>query len=121
MSQPVVSDAYFERVVRFVEHSSGDLVTSMGPVQSETVAAYTGRRAQYDVQQVDGTHEHAVALLVRRERDDLLVILYGDETAKVTIDQTAQKMFDSLHPRPTPEQYDVHSVRAIPAYLAPAL
>ena len=90
----------------------------MGTVDSEKIGSYNARQAHYDVTQMDGSHEHAVALLVRRESDDLLVILYGNEAAADSIDQTAQKMFESLHARPTPEQYDIHSVQSSPGNLS---
>ncbi len=107
--QPDVTDAYFQRVIRIVEQTGEDQITDMGAIQDTRVDSYSGRIVRYEVQPIDGGQEHAVALLIRRENDDLLVILYGDDSVKAEIDQASQLMFHSLHPRPTPAQYDVHS------------
>lgn len=110
--QQQLSDAYFQRVMRIVERSGSDRITAMDPVQDVRIGLYDGREAAYDVVQPDGASEHAMALLVRRESDDLLIILYGDGPARDEVDSAARQMFASLHPRPTPQQYDVHSADA---------
>ena len=107
--QPNVTDSYVQRVVRIVEQTGEDQIINMGVVQQTQVDSYPGRIVTYEVQPIDGAQEHAVALLIRRESDDLLIILYGDDDVKDEIDRASELMFRTLHPRPTPAQYDVHS------------
>lgn len=111
---PDVSTDYFRRVLRIVERSSDDQITAMGDIHGATVDSYSGFQATYDVEQLSGESLHAVALLIRREGDDLLIVLYGDLQKRDQLDRAATEMFRSLHPRPTPPQYDVHSARSSP-------
>jgi len=114
--QPEVTDAYFERVIRIVEQTAEDQITTMGSVQESNVDSYSALTVTYEVQPIDGGSEHAVAMLVRRESDDLLIILYGDDSVRDEIDHASEQMFQSLHPRPTPDQYDVHSADITPTH-----
>ncbi len=107
--QPNVTDSYVQRVVRIVEQTGEDQIVNMGVIQETRVDSYSGRIVTYEVQPIHGAQEHAVALLIRRESDDLLIILYGDDDVKDEIDRASEVMFHTLHPRPTPAQYDVHS------------
>ncbi|MGA7672552.1 MAG: hypothetical protein WBW04_19170 [Nitrolancea sp.] len=115
--QPAVTDSYLQRVIRIVEQTGEDQIVSMGGVQETRVDSYAARMVSYQIQPIDGGSEHAVALLIRRESDDLLIILYGDSDVKDAIDHASEQMFESLHPRPTPDRYDVHSARTIPPQL----
>ncbi len=113
-SEPDISNTYFERVIQIVEHSGNDQITGMSTIQSIKAGSYPGRTASYDLQSASGTSQHAVALLLRRESDDLLIVLYGDDSVRGEIDHAAQKMFSTLHPRPTPKEYDVHTALLAP-------
>ncbi len=112
--QPEVNNDYFRRVIRFVEQSGGDQITAIGAIQDMTIGSYSGCEAAYDVDPASGKPEHAVALLLRREDDDLLIVLYGDASVSDQVDRAAADMFRSLRPRPTPQQYDVHSAQIDP-------
>ena len=114
LRQQEISDDYFQRVMRIVEESGGDQITSMGTITDSPVGVYPGRQGTYDIRAMDGSTQRAAALLARRESDDLLVILYGDYAVKNQIDRTAEQMFGSIRPRPTPQSYDVHSAKISP-------
>lgn len=113
LRQPAVTDEYFQQVVRIVERSAGDRLTSMSLITDTRVGNYPSRRASYEIVSPSGGLKHAVALLVRREGDDLLIILFGDSSVKSQIDRAATEMFRSLDPRPTPAQYNVHSAGVV--------
>src|SRR6185312_6024813 len=100
---------YFQHVVNVVEQAAGDQVVSIDTPQAEHVGNYSGERAGYDLYSGDGGPEHAEALLVRRESDDLLIVIYGTFTDEKELKLAAQQIFSTLNIRPTPTGYDVRS------------
>lgn len=113
LRQPAVTDEYFRRVISVVEQSAGNRVRSMSAISDTRAGNYSGKQASYELESPSGGTKHAVALFVRRESDDLVVIVYGDNTVKNQIDRAASEMFRSLDPHPTPAQYDIHSADAV--------
>ncbi len=118
--QQAISDDYFQRVLRIVEESDGNQITSMGAIEVAPAGQYSSRQGTFDTRDMDGSTKHAAALLARREGDDLLVVLYGDYEVKDQVDRAAEEMFGSLLPMPTPQSYDVHSAMNSPKILAHA-
>jgi len=104
-----LDDDYFQHVVDVVEQAAGDQIFGDATVQANDVDNYTGERGGYDLYSPEAGHQHAEALLLRREHDDLFIVLYGDFTSRQQLQTAAQKIFGSLIVDPTPPAYDLHS------------
>ena len=104
-----VTDNYFRRVISVVEQAAGDRVVSVETPQTKRVGNYSGEQAGYDLYSSDGGPEHAEALLLRRESDDLFIVIYGDFSNEKALKNAALQIFNSLNVRPTPAAYDIHS------------
>ena len=108
--QSDLTDRYFEHVVNVVEQAAGDQVTGLDSPQVERVGNYTGEQAGYDLNSSNDGPEHAEALLLRREGDDLFIVIYGDSTNEQAVKAAAQQIFRTLNVNPTPPAYDVQSI-----------
>ena len=104
-----LDDNYFKHVVDIVEQAAGDQIINDATVQQDNVGNYTGERGGYDLFSPDAGHQHAEALLVRREHDDLFIVIYGDSASRHQLEAAAQQIFGSLTIDPTPPAYDLHS------------
>jgi hypothetical protein len=105
-----IDDRYFQHVVDVVEQAAGDQIIGDTSVQARTVDHYAGERGGYDLYSPEAGHQHAEALLVRREHDDLFIVIYGDFASRQQLQTAAQKIFGSLIVDPTPPAYDLHNV-----------
>jgi hypothetical protein len=105
-----LSDDYFQHVVGVVEQAAGDQIIGDATVQANNIGNYAGERGGYDLYSPEAGHQHAEALLVRREHDDLFIVIYGDFASRQQLQTAAQKIFGSLIVDPTPPAYDLHSV-----------
>jgi hypothetical protein len=104
-----LDDAYFQHVVGVVEQAAGDQIIGDATVQTNDVDHYSGERGGYDLYSPEAGHQHAEALLVRREHDDLFIVIYGDFASRQQLQTAATKIFGSLTVDPTPPAYDLHS------------
>jgi hypothetical protein len=100
---------YFQHVISVVEQAAGDQVMGVDTPQAQRVGNYPGEQAGYNLYSSDGGLEHAEALLLRRESDDLFIVIYGNSSNEKELKAAAQQIFSSLNVRPTPAEYDVHS------------
>lgn len=105
-----LSGDYFQHVVNVVEQAAGDQIIGDASVQTNDIGTYAGERGAYDLLSPETGHQHAEALLVRREHDDLFIVIYGDFASRQQLQAAAQKIFGSLTVDPTPPAYDLHSV-----------
>ncbi|HEX3723958.1 MAG TPA: hypothetical protein VHV31_14305 [Nitrolancea sp.] len=108
--QSDLNDRYFKHVVDVVEQTAGNQVTNVDSPQVERVGKYTGEQAGYDVNSSNDGPEHAEALLLRREGDDVFIVIYGDFSDEQAVKAAARQIFSTLNVNPTPPAYDVHSV-----------
>jgi hypothetical protein len=107
--QSAVNDNYFQHVINVVEQAAGDRVIGIATPNAQRVGNYSGEQAGYDLYSSDGGPEHAEALLLRRESDDLFIVIYGEFSNEKELKSAAQQIFNSLNVRPTPAAYDIHS------------
>ena len=104
-----VTDSYVQHVIDVVEQAAGDHVISVETPQTKRVGDYSGERTGYDLYSSDGGPKHAEALLLRRESDDLFIVIYGDFSNEKGLKNAAEQIFNSLNVRPTPAAYDLQS------------
>jgi hypothetical protein len=104
-----LDDDYFQHVVDIVEQAAGDEIIGDASVQANDIDHYSGERGGYDLYSPQAGHQHAEALLLRREHDDLFIVIYGDFANRQQLQTAAKKIFGSLTVDPTPPAYDLHS------------
>lgn len=107
---PEITDGYLRQVIEDVETSSGSHDLELGTIEAVDIDGYQGRRADYGVTAADGVREHAVALLIGRETDDVLIVVYGDERLRPRVEAAAERIMRSLTISPTPDSYQVQGL-----------